>query len=71
MESIILKSVIDITKQRDLDSMESSLVTTLAELLPVTGITILKTIKEADSNIAEEVIYLIEGEIVRHEDLNS
>ena len=58
MESKILQSVIEITKQRDLDSMESSLVATLAELLPVVGICILKSIKENDVSYFEEVVCL-------------
>lgn len=58
MESKILQSVVNITKQRDLDSMESSLVVTLAELLPVTNISILKVIKENNIVCAEEVVNL-------------
>lgn len=58
MDSKILQSVIDITKQRDLDSLDSTLVATLAELLPVTGICILKYTKEDNINYAEEVISL-------------
>jgi diguanylate cyclase (GGDEF)-like protein len=58
MESKILQSVIEITKQRNLDSMESSLVATLAELLPATYICILKSIKEKNLSCAEEVACL-------------
>lgn len=46
MESKILQSVVEITKQRDLDSLEYSLVATMAELVPVTEISILKIIDE-------------------------
>ena len=58
MESKILQSVVEITKQRNLDSMESSLVATLAELLPVSYISILKSIKENGVPCAEEVACL-------------
>ena len=46
MESKILKSAIEISNQRDLDSLEYSLVTTMAELVPATEFSVLKTIHE-------------------------
>lgn len=46
MDNKILQSVVEITQQRDLDSFEYSLVATMAELVPVTEISILKTIDE-------------------------
>lgn len=58
MESKILKSVIEITQQRDLDSLEYSLVATLAELIPAISIFILKAVVESQTNCAEEVIRL-------------
>ena len=58
MESKILQSIVEITKHRDLDSMESSLVATLAELLPTVGISLLKIIKENNTACAEEVVRL-------------
>ncbi len=58
MESKILQSVIEITKQRDLDSLEYSLVATLAELVPATSISILKAVKENKTASAEEVVRL-------------
>ena len=58
MESKILQSVVEITKQRNLDAMESSLVATLAELLPISYISILKSIKENNIMCAEEVACL-------------
>jgi len=58
MESKILQSVIEITKQRDLDSLEYSLVATLAELIPATSISILKTVNENATASAEEVVHL-------------
>lgn len=58
IESKILQSIVEITKQRDLDSMESSLVATLAELLPIVGVCILKTIERSNLTCAEEVVCL-------------
>ncbi|MDH5611537.1 MAG: GGDEF domain-containing protein [Gammaproteobacteria bacterium] len=58
MESKILQSVVEITKQRNLDSMESSLVATLAQLLPLTYICILKSIEDKHVRYAEEVASL-------------
>ena len=46
MESKILQSVVEITKHRDLDSLEYSLIVTMAELVPLTEISILKVINE-------------------------
>ena len=46
MENKILQSVVEITKQRDLDSLEYSLVVTMAELVPITEICVLKVINE-------------------------
>ena len=46
MESKILQSLVEITKQRDLDSLEYSLIATMAELIPVTEMSILKVINE-------------------------
>lgn len=58
MEHKILQSVVDITKQRDLDSMESSLLSTLAELLPIVDISIVKSLEDNNITCAEEVISL-------------
>lgn len=58
MESKILQSIIEITKQRDLDSLEYSLVATLAELVPAIGISILKSVQENAVTCAEEVVRL-------------
>jgi len=46
MDNKIIQSVVEVTKQRDLDSFEYSLVATMAELVPVSEISILKTINE-------------------------
>ena len=47
MDDKILQSVVEITRHRDLDSFEYSLVATMAELVPVTEISILKIIDES------------------------
>jgi diguanylate cyclase (GGDEF)-like protein len=47
VDNKILQSVVKITRHRDLDSFEYSLVATMAELVPVTNISILKTIDES------------------------
>lgn len=59
MKNKILQSVIEITKQRDLDSLEYSLVTTLAELVPVVEVSIFKIIKDNKIDTVEKVIHLI------------
>ena len=46
MESKILQSLVEITKQRDLDSLEYSLIATMAELIPVSEMSVLKVINE-------------------------
>ncbi len=58
MQSNFLQFVVDITQQRDLDSMESSLVTTLAKLLPVIAVSILNTNRENNVVCTETVISL-------------
>lgn len=44
MESRILQSVVEISNQRDLDSLEYSLIATMAELIPVTEMSVLKVV---------------------------
>lgn len=46
MESKILQSAVEISNQRDLDSLEYSIVTTIAELVPVAEVSVLKIINE-------------------------
>jgi diguanylate cyclase (GGDEF)-like protein len=58
MSDKILQSVIEITQQRDLDSLEYSLVATLAEMVPATSISIYKFTDEAGTEVAEEVVQL-------------
>lgn len=59
MKNKILQSVIEITKQRDLDSLEYSLVTTMAELVPVVEVSIFKIIKDNKIDTVEKVVHLI------------
>ena len=58
MDNQILKSVIEITGQRDLDSLELSLLASLAELLPVVSIAIYKKHNENITKTVEQVIRL-------------
>lgn len=58
MDNIILQSVIEITKQRDLDSLEYSLVATLAELVPVVEISILKIFNDNNLDKLDTVVSL-------------
>ena len=58
MKNKILQSVIEITKQRDLDSLEYSLVTTMAELVPVVEISIFKVLKDNKIDYVEKVVHL-------------
>ncbi len=58
MDKEIIKSVIEITRNRDLDSLECSLVATLAELLPATAISIYKLHGEHVSEGFDEVVSL-------------
>lgn len=59
MESKILQSVVEITKQRDLDSLEYSLIATMAELVPVTEMSVLKVINENKLDKLERTEHLI------------
>lgn len=58
MKNKILQSVIEITRQRDLDSLEYSLVMTLAELVPVVEVSIFKIFKDNKIDAVEKVIHL-------------
>jgi diguanylate cyclase (GGDEF)-like protein len=58
MDNEILASVIEITGQRDLDSLEFSLVASLADMLPVASISIFKKHNENITRSVEEVINL-------------
>jgi hypothetical protein len=48
MENDILRSIIEMTRQRDLDSLEYSLAATLAELVPAQRISLNKFLKDDD-----------------------
>ena len=58
MENEILHSVIEITGQRDLDSMDYSFVATLGELLPVNAISLLKLSDLERPESLENVVHL-------------
>ncbi len=58
MNELILQSVIEITGHRDIDSLECSLVMTLAGLAPCRAISIYKLLDDADSSSIEESVRL-------------
>ena len=58
MNEQILKSVIEITKQRDVDSLEFSLVSTLAEFVPAYEITLYKIPRVNPAETIEEAVKL-------------
>lgn len=58
MDDDILKSVIEITRHRDLDSLEYSLVATLAEIIPTKKIAVYKTFTADAQNGIEEILCL-------------
>lgn len=58
MDSLILKSVIEITRQREMDSLELSLVTTLSEIVPLHAIALYKSHMENRTVTMEQIIRL-------------
>lgn len=62
MEKSILQSIINITEQRDIDSLEYGLVVTLTELLPLNSISLYKSVGNKPEDGIEEVICLSVGE---------
>lgn len=58
MDNEILQSIVEMTRQRDLDSLEYSLVATLAKLVPAQRISINKFLKDDDHDQLEEVVHL-------------
>lgn len=58
MNEQILKSVIEITRQRDIDSLEYSLVSTLAEFVPAYEITLYKIPRVNPAETIEEIVKL-------------
>ena len=58
MDNKILKSIIEITQQRDLDSLEYSLVGTLVDIVPAHGISLQKLLNDDNQFELEEVIQL-------------
>lgn len=58
MDNALLQSVIEITGQRDLDSMDYSFVATLGELMPICAISLLKLSDQDQLESLEEIIHL-------------
>ena len=58
MHNDILKSVIEITRHRDLDSLEYSLVATLSEIITTQQITVFKTLTVDHHHDIEEILNL-------------
>jgi diguanylate cyclase (GGDEF)-like protein len=58
VHDLILKSVIEITRQRDTDSLELSLVTTLAQFIPARAIALYRYSGEDRADAVEEVVRL-------------
>lgn len=58
MDNEILQSIVEMTRQRDLDSLEYSLAATLAELVPAQRISLNKFLKDDNHDQLEEVVHL-------------
>ena len=59
MANEILNSIVEMTGQRDLDSLEYSMTATLAELVPAQCISLYKFLSDDDDNQIEEIVRLI------------
>ena len=58
MDNEILQSIVEMTRQHDLDSLEISLAATLAELVPAQRISLHKLLNDDDHDQFEEVVHL-------------
>jgi len=58
VDNEILQSIVEMTRQRDLDSLEYSLAATLAELVPAQRISLNKFLKDGNHDQLEEVVHL-------------
>jgi len=58
VDNEILQSIVEMTRQRDLDSLEYSLAATLAELVPAQRISLNKFLKDDNHDQLEEVVHL-------------
>jgi len=58
MDNGILQSIVEMTRQHDLDSLEYSLAATLADLVPAHRISLNKFLKDDDYDQLEEVVHL-------------
>ncbi|MBT4519120.1 MAG: GGDEF domain-containing protein [Halieaceae bacterium] len=70
MQNKVLQSVIEITKNRDLDSLEYSLVATLKELVPARQIEVFKTFHQTDKTGVAQVLSLSTDSISDEEQFN-
>lgn len=62
MDKDILRSAAEITRNRDMDSLECSLVATIAELLSATAVSIFKLLQEHAKDVFEEMVSLVINE---------
>jgi len=58
MNDVILKSIIEMTGQRDVDSLECGLLATLAEMIPVLEISLYKCLPQGNTKEVEEAVHL-------------
>lgn len=58
MRKKILQSIIEMTRQRDLDSLEYSLIATVAELVPVTRVSLYNLLENVQTGKIEEIVSL-------------
>jgi len=63
----ILNSIVEMTGQRDLDSLEYSLTATLAELVPAQRISLNKFLSDDDHDQIEEIVHLIINQVSKKE----
>lgn len=62
MDNEILDSIVELTRQRDLDSLECSLITTLIEIVPAQRISLHKLLIDDNNRQLIEVTHTIESE---------
>ena len=67
MANEILNSIVEMTGQRDLDSLEYSLTATLAELVPAQRVSLNKFLSDDDHDQIEEIVHLIINQVSKKE----
>jgi len=65
----ILNSIVEMTGQRDLDSLEYSLTATLAELVPAQRVSLNKFLSDDDHDQIEEIVHLIINQVSKKENV--